>query len=275
MFRSMRRNLSYLVFIFVLFVAASLAMAGLQRKLLFPASKEVELTPADYGLEYEEIELHVGKHTTTAWYVPTKNPRGVVLFSHGNAGNIGHRLDTIAFIQKMGFDVMMYDYGGYGDSTGKSSEKRCYADIRAVWRYLTEDRNVEPSTIVLWGRSLGGGVTSELAAEVTPGAIVLESAFTSAVDRGKEVFPFLPVKLLLRHKFKNDEKIKQFTAPILIIHSPDDTIIPYHHGEKLFELAPEPKTFLKIFGGHNGGWMDSAQVYKAGLEKFLDPLFPE
>jgi len=275
MFGGRHINMSTITLLVLLTVLVAWILGGFQRQVIFPASKQIAMTPEDYAWEYEDVVLSVGQHKTTGWYLPVKNPRGAVLFSHGNAGNISHRLDSIKVFRDMGFDVMIYDYGGYGKSTGKSSEKRCYADIRGVWRYLTEDRAIAPENIVLFGRSLGGGVVAELAAEVTPGAIIMESSFTSAVDVGREVFPFLPVKLILRHKFNAGEKMGSFSAPILIIHSPDDDIIPYHHGKELYELAPEPKAFLEIEGDHNGGWLDSGRKYTDGLRKFLETIFPE
>ncbi|MEA3364219.1 MAG: alpha/beta hydrolase, partial [Candidatus Hydrogenedentes bacterium] len=213
-------------------------------------------------------------HVTHGWYIPIPESRGVVLYSHGNGGNISGRMEGIAVWRNLGFDVLIYDYGGYGKSTGKASEKRCYRDIRAMWRWLTEEQGIRSERIVLFGRSLGGVVAADLAAEVTPGAVILGSTFLSAVKLGKEAFPFLPVNLLLRHRFETEDKIGSITAPVLIVHSPGDDVVPYHHGEVLFQMAPEPKTFLQITGSHNDGYMQSSEHYLRGLRDFLEPLFP-
>ncbi|HIJ73617.1 MAG TPA: alpha/beta hydrolase [Candidatus Hydrogenedentes bacterium] len=240
-----------------------------QRKLIFPASRGVHSTPASYGWNYEEKLLPVMGKITQVWFIPVEDARGTFLISHGNAGNIADRLDSAELFRSMGFNVVLYDYGGYGNSTGKPSEKRCYADIRAVWRYLTEEQGIPPHEIVLFGRSLGGAVTCDLAPDVEPGAVIIESTFTAMPALAQEVYPFLPAKYLVRHKFNSAEKIGRITAPVLIIHSPDDGIIPYHHGTELYERANEPKQFLEIQGSHNYGFVQSMALYKKGIDDFL------
>jgi uncharacterized protein len=245
-----------------------------QTKLIFPATRGIAHTRASYDWTFEEHMLPVEGEETLLWYVPLEDARGTVLFSHGNAGNIGDRLGSMDLLRSFGFSVVCYDYGGYGKSTGKPSEKRCYADIRAVWAWLTETRGIDPREILLFGRSLGGGVTAQLASEVKPGAIILESTFRSTPAVAHDLFPFLPATLVLTHQFRTEEKVGDFKAPILIIHSPEDDIIAYHHGTTLFEKAAEPKTFLEIHGSHNDGFALSRDVYQAGWETFLEPLFP-
>ncbi|HQH53248.1 MAG TPA: alpha/beta hydrolase [Candidatus Hydrogenedentes bacterium] len=245
-----------------------------QRAMVFPATRGMLWAPAEAGWDYQDVALPVDGQTTHGWYIPVDQPRGVILYSHGNGGNISGRMGGIAIWRDLGFDVLIYDYGGYGNSTGKPSERRCYKDIRAFWQWLTEERGVAPERVVLFGRSLGGAVAADLASEVTPGAVILESTFTSAVTMGKEAFPFFPVNLLLRHRFETEDKIGRVTAPLLIVHSPDDDIVPYHHGKALFEMAPEPKTFLEIAGNHNDGYSETGQRYIDGLSNFLEPLFP-
>ncbi len=253
---------------------AALLVGGVQRAIVFPATRAMAWSPAEAGWDYVDVFLSVDGHTTHGWCIPASQSRGVILYSHGNGGNISGRMGGIAIWRDLGFDVFIYDYGGYGNSTGKPSEKRCYQDIRACWRWLVEEQGIPPERIVLFGRSLGGAVAADLAAEVTPGAVILESTFTSAVTLGKEAFPFLPVGLLLRHRFETEDKLARFTAPLLVVHSPDDDIVPYHHGKALFERAPEPKTFLEIGGGHNDGFSETGEPYVQGLRRFLDPLFP-
>ncbi len=257
--------------VYIVFVLLAFA---LQTKMVFPGGRDLWCTPAERGWDYEEVTLDVGGEKTDAWLIPVPNSRGMVLFSHGNAGTIADRLDSIEFFRKLGLDVFIYDYGGYGKSSGKPSEKRCYADVRAAWRYLTQERGIAPSRILLFGRSLGGAVTADLAAEVKPGGIILESTFLAAGRIGKEIFPWFPVRLFLRYRFDTASKIGRFRAPLLMVHSPEDELIPYHHGKELFELAPEPKQFLEIHGPHSDGFWMSGEVYGAGLAKFLDPLFP-
>jgi hypothetical protein len=259
----------------LVYVGLALVMLMFQGKLIFPASKHVYTDPGSRGWAFEDLSWKVGDHTTHAWYLPVEGARGTILFSHGNAGNIADRLDSVDIWRALGFNVLVYDYGGYGKSTGRPSEKRCYEDIRAAWKYLTETRGVDPNTVCLFGRSLGGGPTTQLATEVKPGAVILESCFSSVAAMGKQMAPFLPVKLLVRHKFDNLSKVDTVVTPKLFIHSPDDEIIPYKHGKALFAQAAEPKQWLELSGGHNEGFWMAGAAYTDGLDAFLMPLFGE
>ncbi len=246
----------------------------MQTKMIFPASEDVYRNPSQFSWTYEEVLLPVAGEQTMGWYVPLENARGVVLFSHGNAGNIADRLESIRLLRSLGLSVLVYDYGGYGQSTGACSEQRCYADIRAMWEWLTKEQGVPPEQILLFGRSLGGAVAADLACEVKAGAVVLESTFLSTVDMARELFPWLPVNLLLKHRFMSKDKIARIESPLLYIHSPEDDIIPYHHGVALFELATKPKQFLEIQGDHNTGFMMYDAIYRQGWEAFLAPIMP-
>ncbi len=245
-----------------------------QGKMIFPATREVDRNPLDtYGWAYEELYFSVMGHTTHAWFVPLEDAKGTILFSHGNAGNIADRLESVGSLRALGFNVLVYDYGGYGYSTGRPSEKRCYEDIRAMWRYLTEERGLDPAQIVLFGRSLGGGMTTQLATEVAPAAVVLESIFLSTRHIAREMMPWLPVGPFIRHVFDNASKVTDITSPLLMIHSPDDTVIPYHHGQELFRRASEPKQFLEIHGDHNDGFVLCAELRRETIAAFLAPFF--
>ena len=247
---------------------------GFQEAMLFPASRHVWRTPGDapFNWKYEPVTLDVNGEKSDAWYIPVENPKGTILLSHGNGGNIADRMEHYAMLRDLGYDVFAYDYGGYGNSTGKPSENRCYADIRAAWKYLAEVRGIPANKIVLYGESLGGGATCDLAAEVKPRAVVLQCTFLSVTKMAKEAFPFVPVRLLLRHNFDSESKIKKNTAPILIIHSQGDTFVPYRHGRGLYELANEPKTFLELRGDHNDCIFTSGETYTEGVRRFLDSL---
>lgn len=256
------------------FVALLVSLYLQQGRLIFAPTATIYRTPAEVGWPYEDLLLDVDGETTHAWYVPAEGQaRGVALFSHGNAGNIADRIESIGLLRDLGFDVLAYDYGGYGRSTGRPGEARIYADARACWGYLTETRGVAPGKILLFGRSLGAAPTCQLATEVKPGAVIIESAFLSTGAMARELFPFLPPRLPLRHRLDNASKIGDVNAPLLIVHSPDDEIIPYEHGRRLYELAPEPKTFLEISGLHNEGFWKSGALYQDGLESFLGPIF--
>jgi fermentation-respiration switch protein FrsA (DUF1100 family) len=263
----------------VLVIALALLLGRvyfLQDDLIFPLSRDINRTPGDapFNWEYKDVYVDVNGMKTHGWLVPLENARGYALFSHGNAGNIADRLESIQLLRRMGFSVLGYDYGGYGYSEGHPSEKRIYADVEAMWQYLTGELGVAPDKIVIFGRSLGGAAAVHLASKVQPAAVVLESTFTSIPD----VVRGLPLGFLLapcvRHDFPSLSKIKDIHAPLLLIHSPEDDVIPYGHGRKLFEAANEPKTFLEIRGSHNDGFVLSMDVYMQAWEEFLSDILP-
>ena len=242
--------------------------------MLFPATRDIYRDPSEFGWRFEDVWLDVGKERTHGWFIPFENERGTVLFSHGNAGNIADRLESIGLLRKLGFSVFAYDYGGYGRSPGSPSESRCCADVRAAWRYLTVTRRIPPGRILLFGRSLGGAVTADLAPDVAPAAVILESTFLSVPDVARALFPWLPVRWLVRSQFANKDKIGRISSPLLVIHSPDDTLIPFQHGKTLFELASCPKQFLEIRGDHSEGFVHSMEPYLKAWEAFLAPILP-
>lgn len=242
------------------------------RLVYFPdMGREFSATPRDAGLEYEELRLDTGDgESLHAWFVPAPQSRGTVLLFHGNAGNISHRLEYLSMLHRLGYSSFIFDYRGYGKSSGNPSEQGTYRDAEAAWRYLTVTRNIEPRRIALLGESLGGAVAAWLASRQPPGALVLASVFTSVPDMGAEVYPFLPVRLLSRFDYNTRAYLKNVEAPVLIAHSREDDIIPYRHGRALFEAAREPKTFLEMRGGHNDSFLFSRETWARELGDFLD-----
>ena len=254
----------------ITYVCLLLIMCACQSRLVYFPSRQVQWTPDVAGLEYEAVTLVASDGVkTSAWFVPATKPRGVVLFCHGNAGNISHRLDTMQLHHSLGLSSLHIDYRGYGQSEGKPSEQGTYRDAEAAWRYLTETRKIPAGQIIIHGRSLGGGVAAWLAAKHAPRGLILESTFTSVPDLGAELYPFLPVRLVARIHYDTRKRLADIKCPVLIVHSPQDEIIPYRHGRRLFEAAREPKTFLEIQGGHNEGWAQSGQQYKQGIDAFV------
>lgn len=234
--------------------------------------RELDATPESLGLGYEDVTLETDDGVRVhGWFVPGASDR-VLLYFHGNAGNISHRLYSIREWRDLGLSVFIFDYRGYGESGGKPSEQGLYRDAEAAWRYLADERGVAPGDIILFGRSLGGSVASWLATREQPAALIVESSFTSVPDIGQEVYPWLPVRWLSRFRHPTREHVAKATCPVLVVHSRDDEIIPFHHGEAIYDAANEPKRFLEIRGGHNEGHALSARAYREGMLEFLNSL---
>ncbi len=250
------------------------AIWALQERIYFNGrTTEITQTPESLKWPFEDVWLEVSGEKTHGWWLPLENARGAVLFSHGSGKNISHYLDDAQYFRDDGFSVLLYDYGGYGQSTGEPSENRCYTDIRAMYKHLTQVRGVPKDRIVLAGCSMGGGVTADLAANVVSGAVILESTFLSVPQVVADTLPWLPSKALTRIQFRNMDKAGEIQSPVLVVHSRDDNVVPFAQGQRLFELIRAPKQFMEIRGSHGGGKFFSKEVYGPALKKFLDEHF--
>ena len=240
--------------------------------IYFPnMGREHAATPAASGLRYEDVSLATeDRETLHAWWVPAENARGTVLHFHGNAGNISHRIDYARMFRGLGYNTLLVDYRGYGKSTGTPSEEGTYRDAAAALRWLLEARGVREADLVVFGESLGGAVACWLAARHTPRALVLASTFTSVPDLGAEVYGLLPVRLISRYRYDTRECLSRVRAPVLVLHSPRDEIIPFAHGQKLHAAAREPKEFVELDGGHNDGFVFSRPDSVVALGRFLE-----
>jgi len=239
------------------------------RMLYYPTSR-IEGTPMDIGLAFDDVSFRTQDGVKlNAWYVPAGNERGFLLFCHGNAGNISHRLDTISIFHRLGLSVLIFDYRGYGRSEGKPDEQGTYLDAEAAWNYLVSERQVSADKIVYFGRSLGSAIAAEAALRHAGATLIIESGFTSVPAYGQRLFPFLPVRLLARYKYATIDKVAKISIPKLFIHSPHDEVIPFDHGKALFEKAAVPKEFLQIKGSHNEGFLLSGELYVDGIDRFL------
>ncbi len=217
--------------------------------LLFP-TREVRLTPADIGLKYTELALPTQDgETIHGWAVEPARPDGLwVLHCHGNGANIAARLGTLNVLAQCGVGVVFFDYRGYGKSTGAAhQEADLLADAEAAWTWLHQ----RTDRVVLFGESLGGGVAAALAERHPPRGLILQSTFTSVVDRASQLYPFLPVRWLSKFQLNTLGRLGGIACPKLILHSPHDEVIPYAHARKNFEAACEPKQFIELTGGHN------------------------
>lgn len=236
-------------------------------------SREVVLTPADISLDYEPVTLVTeDKLNLDGWFVPAEAARGVILFFHGNAGNISHRLDSLKIFHALGYSTFIFDYRGYGRSEGRTSEQGTYLDAKAAWRYLTEQRQIAEGEIIYFGRSLGASIAAYLATLHPPKGLIIESAFLSVAEFAADLYPIYPARLLTRLQYDTRKYLEMVDCPVLVVHSRDDEIIPYKHGQRLFDSANEPKQLLTIRGGHNEGFLISGRSYQTGLAEFLEIL---
>jgi len=267
-----RLGMSVLRIVVVVYVVFGAGLYFFQSYAVFMPSDEEADTPADAGLAFDEVTLATpGGAKIDAWYVPARRHGGLytLVFCHGNAGNMSHRVGSIDTFSDLGLNVLIFDYPGYGRSEGTVSEEGTYQAAEAAWRHLVETRNISPNKIVIFGRSLGGAVAANLAHAHEPAGLILESTFTSVPDMGAKLYPFLPVRWLCRISYDTRAIIGEINCPILVVHSPDDDMVPYELGRAVFDAAGEPKTFLDIEGTHNEGVVVSDRIYTDGLAKFL------
>ncbi|MBI3839676.1 MAG: alpha/beta hydrolase [Planctomycetia bacterium] len=229
-------------------------MMALEDSLIFFPSVYPEGFWQPVGFQFEDawftasdgIHLH-------GWYVPHPQPRAVVLFAHGNAGNISHRTEILELLaNRLGVSVLIFDYRGYGRSEGRPSGAGILADARAARRWLAERAKMSEAEVVLMGESLGGAVLVDLAAKDGARALILENTFSSLPDVAAFHYPWVPVKLFMRTQLNSTKKIRDYHGPLLQIHGDADTIIPLALAERLYDAANPPKQFVLIRGGdHN------------------------
>lgn len=260
------------VFIILLCYGALILFIYLtQDRMIYFPFHQIEQTPRDIGIAFDEVILSTHDNEKLhAWFIPSPSACAVILFCHGNAGNISHRLDILPSFRNLGFSMLLFDYRGYGNSTGKPSELGTYRDAEAAYDYLTGQAGIAPEKIIVFGESIGCAVAVELAVRRRVGALVLLAGFTSLPELGQQLYPWLPVKLLAKHRYASIEKIQHIVCPKLIIHSPEDEIVPFWHGRALFEKACPPKEFLEIMGGHNDWFLVSGEKVSEGLKNFFD-----
>ena len=204
------------------------------------------------------------------WFAPAESSKATLVISHGNAGNISHRYLLMRSLVRHKFNVLMYDYRGYGRSEGTPTEEGVYEDGRAFFDYALTLPEVNPQRVILWGTSLGGAVAVDVATQRPAAGLILESTFTSAKDVASILYSFLPVQFFLRSNFNSIEKIRALNIPTLIIHGEHDSIIPIGLGRKLFNAANEPKEFYEIPGAdHNDTFFVGGEEYFNRIDRFV------
>ncbi|MDP8234098.1 MAG: alpha/beta hydrolase [Candidatus Saelkia tenebricola] len=239
------------------------------RSIFFPA-KEIELSPKDINLSFENINIRtpdaIGIH---GWFIPHDEAEYTVLFFHGNGGNIGHRLDKIMLLNRLKLNLFLIDYRGYGKSQGRSTEQGVYIDAQAAYDYLINTINVTPDQIILYGESLGAAVAIELALKVEIKALITEGAFSSVKDIAKKIYPLMS-RFLITNKFDSINKIDKINVPKLFIHARDDNTVPFELGKRLYDKAHEPKNLVQLTGGHDEAFLDSRDKYVDFISSFIN-----
>jgi fermentation-respiration switch protein FrsA (DUF1100 family) len=177
-------------------------------------------------------------------------------------------------MRDIGVNLFAFDYRGFGDSEGSPSEQGVYADAEAAYHFLRDSLRVPAEQIVLFGHSLGSGVATELATRVASAALVVEGAYTAVTDRGGELYPWLPVRYIMRNHFASIDKIGRVTVPKLFLHSPEDDVIPFAHGQRLFAAAAEPKRFVSVRGGHMDAYRADREKYFGAIAHLVDSVNP-
>jgi len=249
------------------------------RLIYFPGNQRTLISPpASLGLPIERVQFPTDDGITlAAWAIRSADPAGFwLLICHGNAGNLSEfdRPVHYAGLSRLGLNLLAFDYRGYGESGGTPGETGLYRDAQAAYRYLREKQGVAPDRIIVFGHSLGSAVAVDLVSRVPAAGLIVEGAFTSAVDRGQEIYPYIPVRWIAGTRFNSLEKIPEIRIPKLFLHAASDDVIPLAHGRRLYQAAPPPKTFVELQGGHGDAFdVDSAR-YFGSIARFLETVKP-
>lgn len=248
------------------------------RLIYFPGNQRILLSPAAaLDLPVERVEIQTTDSVTlVGWVIPGPiDSAGLwLLVFNGNAGNLSESGRPIHYagLRRLGLNLLAFDYRGYGESGGVPTEQGLYRDADAAYRYLRETRGVPASRILVFGHSLGSAVAVDLASRVPSAGLILEGALTSVVDRGQELYPYIPVRWLAASRFGSLEKMAAVRVPKLFLHASADDVIPLAHGRRLYEAAHPPKTFVELQGGHGDAYdVDSAQ-YFGSIARFVASL---
>ncbi len=264
------QGISLLALVLIFWISFFMFYSKVENFFVFYPQRTLDYTPQAFGLASKDIQFVSGDGKRLhGWYFPSPQKGPVVLFCHGNAGNISHRLDNIQGLRSWGLGVFIFDYRGYGRSEGSPSEKGIYEDGLSAYDYLVRVEGVSPDEIVVFGRSLGGAVALEIGLERKVRALIIESAFTSLRDMAKAMPLFRPVSALMPVHYNNIAKISSVHVPILVFHGTQDELVPFSMAEALFDAAAEPKSFYPIQGaGHNDTFIVGGQAYHQRFSAF-------
>jgi len=255
---------------------------GLERYVIYIPHRAIEMTPQDEGLAYEDIWFPATDGVKlNGWLIPVSGARNTLVWFHGNAGNISHRVDNIKYLHRyLGRphlpNIFIFDYRGYGKSAGSLSdlsEEATYHDADGALTYLRTRQDLAQTQLVYFGRSLGAAIAVEMARHHPPAGLILETPFTSIKDMVRAVLPYVPVGSFLRTKYDSLSKIQELHVPLLVLHGDLDDVVPYEQGRRLFAAANPPKTFFSIRGAHhNDTYIVGDLPYFQAWTRFLRSL---
>lgn len=258
-----------------LYLLVCITLYFFQNRMIFVPSKQVEIFPHQYNLPHEDVWIPVNATDRLhSWWMPADNPRGVILYLHGNGINVGANVEHANRLWKLGFSVLLIDYRGYGRSEGKfPTEKQVYEDAETALQYLLQERGIPPRNIFLYGHSLGGAIAINLASHhPNLAGVIVESSFTSMSDMVVHLkrYNWLPIDLILHHKFESIEKVKPLQHPLLFIHGTADRVVPSYMSQMLYDAATSPNKQILIIpdARHTDVATVAGQRYQQTLESF-------
>jgi len=251
---------------------AGIMFRTFEKNQVFHPLRKLEAQAAELGRPFEDVTFTTSDGLQLhGWFFPcatnSTRPQEVVLYCHGNAGNISHRLGACGALLETGVNLLLFDYRGYGRSEGRPSEEGTYLDAQAAYRWLRQ-QGFDPRHILAFGESLGGAIAVELALRERLCGIVLQSSFTSIPDVGAELFPWLPVRWLATILYDSRAKLGKVKVPVMVMHSRSDRLVRFRHAEANFAAANEPKLLCELAGDHNDSLSDRKK-FVDGVEKFL------
>ena len=265
--------LKIVLLIFCIVVAYAMFLISCEKKIIYYPYKypSGNWDARSLGVKVEDVFFKstdgVSLH---GWYVPTEGSQATLLWFHGNAGNITHRIENILFLKPLKLNIFIFDYRGYGRSQGKPDELGLYKDSLAAYDYLIKEKKESVNTLFLFGRSLGGVCAVKVASQRPAAGLILESTFTSAQDMAKNMFPILPLGQFIKSRFNAIKTIATVRIPKLFLHGTDDEIVPYLLGRRLYDAAPQPKYFYDIQGSrHNDTYIMGGEPYIDRIGQFL------
>jgi fermentation-respiration switch protein FrsA (DUF1100 family) len=241
-----------------------------QDKLIFFPGSQPNTTPSSVGLGFEPVTLTAADGVQLqAWWIPAANSARTLLVCHGNAGSIEQRLDLARLFHGFGWSTLLFDYRGYGSSSGSPSVAGVALDADAAYDWIAARQAGVP--IVAWGESLGGGVAAGLSTRRAVDVLVLESAFTGIGDLGRSAYPFLPVRWLLKAELDTRAEVARTNAAVFVLHGRQDEVVPFAHAQANFEATHGRKELCEFHGGHNDrAWAVDPKVLDR-LRKFVAP----